>query len=25
MAGSGPDVVRALSGRGILPPGFNVY
>ncbi len=25
MAGSGPDVVRALSGRGILPPGFTVF
>jgi hypothetical protein len=24
-AGSGSDVVRALSGRGPLPPGFSVY
>jgi Mycothiol maleylpyruvate isomerase N-terminal domain len=23
--GQGLDVVRALSGRGLLPPGFNVY
>jgi hypothetical protein len=23
--GCGLDVVRALSGRGNLPPGFNVY
>jgi hypothetical protein len=23
--GRGLDVVRALSGRGTLPPGFNVY
>jgi len=23
--GEGLDVVRAFSGRGVLPPGFNIY